>query len=327
MAGSFQVHAVVGEDRVGESFVERSYYHPNTEVHSDEYADGAIRTTGTYVYLESNAEIQNFRDLNFDPPSVGTVFEWNALYNEVTGDLYTGDYDGTNIPEGYCPVQLTVSYSNPEPTVPEPTPEPTVPEPTPEPTVPEPTVPEPTVPEPTPEPTVPEPTPEPTVPEPTVPEPTPEPTVPEPTVPEPTVPEPTPEPTVPEPTVPEPTVPEPTVPEPTVPEPTPKPTANNRGSSSGAALAAVAVVGLAVLIFHNRTAIKNSFFLNNQDGMGFDLNKYGKLRIDSYIPNKRVAVGVLSYNVNLNKSIDFGLRSTFVSTGKRMFNATLAYSF
>ncbi len=287
MAVSFQVHAVVGANRVGESFVEISYYHPETRMQSDVYTDGAIMATGRTVYLESDAEIQNFSDLNFDPPSVGTVFTWNALFNEVTHHLYEGDYDGTNIPEGYCPVRITVSYSNVEPTVPEPTPDPTVPESTPDPTVPE-STPDPTVPESTPDPTVPESTPDPTVPEPT---------------PDPTVPEPTPEPTVPE------------------------PISNNGKGSSGGALAAIAVVGLAVLIFHNRTAIKNSFFLNNQDGMGFNMNKYGRLKIDSFLPNKKVAVGVLSYNVNLNKSIDFGLKSTFVSTGQRIFNATLAYSF
>ena len=146
---------------------------------------------------------------------------------------------------------------------------------------------------------------------------TPDPTVPEPTVPEPTVPEPI----VSEPT-PEPIVSEPTS-EPTVPEPTP----NNGGSSSGGgALVAIVVVGAVILAMNNRTAIKNSFFLDEK-GMGFDLNKYGKLRMNSYLPNKYVSVGILSWDVGLSKSINFGLRSTLVSTGQQRFNASLAYSF
>ncbi len=121
-----------------------------------------------------------------------------------------------------------------------------------------------------------------------------------------------------------------TTPEPTVPEPTP----NNGGSSSGGgggssggeALVAIVVVGAVILAMNNRTAIKNSFFLDEK-GMGFDLNKYGKLRMNSYLPNKHVSVGILSWDVGLSKSINFGLRSTFVSTGQQRFNASLAYSF
>ena len=77
---------------------------------------------------------------------------------------------------------------------------------------------------------------------------------------------------------------------------------------------------------NNRTAIKNSFFLD-EEGMGFDLNKDIKLRIDSYLPNKHISVGILSLDAGLSKSIDFGLKSTFISTGQQRFNASLVYSF
>ena len=98
------------------------------------------------------------------------------------------------------------------------------------------------------------------------------------------------------------------------------------GSSGGGGLVAIVVIGAAILAMNNRTAIKNSFFLDEK-GMGFDLNKDIKFRIASYLPNKHIHVSILSLNVNLNKSIDFGLKSTFVSTGQQRFSASLVHSF
>ena len=255
MSLSFQVYAVVDEDDVGESFTGIGYYFPNrldngAGGHSDEDGEGALINNITVTYLGSDAIIPSSSNTVIPALTIGSPYVFNALYSPELGMLYGGYFDGMNIPEGYCPVQVEYSLSNPEPTIPEPT------------------------------------------------------------------------------------VPEPIVPEPTVPEPTPEPTPNNGGSSSGGgggssgggALVAIVVVGAVILAMNNRTAIKNSFFLDEK-GMGFDLNKDIKFRIASYLPNKHIHVSILSLNVNLNKSIDFGLKSTFVSTGKQRVNASLVYSF